>query len=60
MMKIFIAFEPAAAHPQKGDPVKVFWVQVGMDLKDKTTEAVFFRIERPGKSDDPGDPERSG
>ena len=46
MVKIFVAFKPAAANPQKGDAVAVFGIQVGMDLKDESAELIFIHVQQ--------------
>ena len=43
MMKIFIPFKLPLTNPQKSDPVPVLGIKVGMYLKNKTTEFIFFR-----------------
>ena len=48
MMKIFVPFELTGADPQKGNPVPVFRVQVGMYLEDETTEFIFLYIHMAG------------
>ena len=49
VVEVFVAFEPSATDAQEGNTVAVFWVEVGVDLKDKTAELVLFHVEMAGR-----------